>query len=291
MGHSLSGILSPFRSRKDPHRHYKVKINLKFFRNLYQVNSVNGSLLNADFASATVLISFGAVLGVTTPLQLIVMAMCEIAVFATNEWLGLTVLKVFAYQFTWPAYLVVKLCQESFRFELAANLMLLLFCRCPISEHRCWCTPSALTSAWRSAVSCAGTFHRIKKAPSIIRTCLQWSVNFRLRLATGVILVNSPALHLGPVKQERYSSGSFGPVSTPDWPKAMPSTGLSSTLTTRWPLAVSRPLLFHRWSAKKTNSIWWALINLIFRRLEHAFYWQMEKDLFIVWHWTDDLAS
>lgn len=52
------------------------------------------SLLNADFASATVLISFGAVLGVTTPLQLVIMAMCEIALFATNEWLGLTVLQV-----------------------------------------------------------------------------------------------------------------------------------------------------------------------------------------------------
>jgi len=40
------------------------------------------------------LISFGAVLGVTTPLQLIVMAICEMAVFATNEHLGLAVLKI-----------------------------------------------------------------------------------------------------------------------------------------------------------------------------------------------------
>ena len=52
------------------------------------------SLLNADFASATVLISFGAVLGVTTPLQLAVMAVCEIAVFASNEHLGLEILHV-----------------------------------------------------------------------------------------------------------------------------------------------------------------------------------------------------
>lgn len=50
--------------------------------------------MNADFASATVLISFGAVLGVTTPLQLAVMAICEIAIFASNEFLGLSVLKV-----------------------------------------------------------------------------------------------------------------------------------------------------------------------------------------------------
>lgn len=52
------------------------------------------SMLNADFASASVLISFGAVLGVTTPLQLIIMAICEIAVFASNEHLGLHVMEV-----------------------------------------------------------------------------------------------------------------------------------------------------------------------------------------------------
>lgn len=51
-------------------------------------------MLNADFASASVLISFGAVLGVTTPLQLIIMAICEIAVFASNEHLGLHVMEV-----------------------------------------------------------------------------------------------------------------------------------------------------------------------------------------------------
>ncbi|XP_046453026.1 ammonium transporter Rh type B-B-like [Daphnia pulex] len=52
------------------------------------------SLLNADFASATVLISFGAVIGVTTPLQLAVMAVCEIAIFASNEHLGLEILRI-----------------------------------------------------------------------------------------------------------------------------------------------------------------------------------------------------
>lgn len=50
--------------------------------------------MNADLASASVLISFGAVLGVATPLQLVVMALCEVAVFATNEHLGLSVLQV-----------------------------------------------------------------------------------------------------------------------------------------------------------------------------------------------------
>uniref|UniRef100_A0A4D5R9D1 Rh-related protein n=1 Tax=Scolopendra viridis TaxID=118503 RepID=A0A4D5R9D1_SCOVI len=49
------------------------------------------SLLNADFASATVLISFGALLGKTSPLQLLVMAIVEIVIFAANEWVGLHV--------------------------------------------------------------------------------------------------------------------------------------------------------------------------------------------------------
>lgn len=51
------------------------------------------NLLNADFACTTVLISFGAVLGVTTPSQLVIMALCEIAIFSGNEWYGLEVLQ------------------------------------------------------------------------------------------------------------------------------------------------------------------------------------------------------
>ena len=52
------------------------------------------SLLNADFSSATVLISFGAVIGYTTPLQLAVMAVIEIVIFASNEHLGLEIFHV-----------------------------------------------------------------------------------------------------------------------------------------------------------------------------------------------------
>ncbi|XP_046383541.1 ammonium transporter Rh type A isoform X4 [Ischnura elegans] len=51
------------------------------------------SILSADLATAAVLISLGAVLGKTSPLQLLVMAVGEIAVFATNEWLGLHIFK------------------------------------------------------------------------------------------------------------------------------------------------------------------------------------------------------
>lgn len=66
----------------------------RFEENIFYLFVYVCSLLNADFASAAVLISFGAVLGVTTPLQLIVMALCEIAIFSANEWLGLDVIKV-----------------------------------------------------------------------------------------------------------------------------------------------------------------------------------------------------
>ncbi|XP_069832037.1 ammonium transporter Rh type A [Dendropsophus ebraccatus] len=50
----------------------KIKIGIK-------------SMINADFSTATVLISFGAVLGKTSPLQMLIMAILEIAIFACNE--------------------------------------------------------------------------------------------------------------------------------------------------------------------------------------------------------------
>ncbi|KAM8954160.1 ammonium transporter Rh type A [Pelodytes ibericus] len=43
------------------------------------------SMINADFSTATVLISFGAVLGKTSPVQMLIMAILEITVFACNE--------------------------------------------------------------------------------------------------------------------------------------------------------------------------------------------------------------
>ena len=47
------------------------------------------SLFTSDFAAAAVLISFGAVLGRLSPLQMLIMAFMEIVVFQVNEWLGL----------------------------------------------------------------------------------------------------------------------------------------------------------------------------------------------------------
>ena len=47
-----------------------------------------GSMISADFATATVLISFGVVLGVTSPLQLVVMTVMETIIFVINEIIG-----------------------------------------------------------------------------------------------------------------------------------------------------------------------------------------------------------
>ncbi|KAF1388470.1 hypothetical protein PFLUV_G00090550 [Perca fluviatilis] len=50
------------------------------------------SMINADFCTGAVLISFGAVLGKTSPVQLLVMAIFEVTLFSVNEFILLTVL-------------------------------------------------------------------------------------------------------------------------------------------------------------------------------------------------------
>ncbi|KXJ71167.1 ammonium transporter Rh type A-like [Aedes albopictus] len=52
------------------------------------------SLIGADIAAAAVLISMGALLGRTTPMQLLVMTICEIAVFAANEYLQVDLMRI-----------------------------------------------------------------------------------------------------------------------------------------------------------------------------------------------------
>ncbi|KPP78717.1 ammonium transporter Rh type B-like [Scleropages formosus] len=52
------------------------------------------SMINADFCTGAVLISFGAVLGKTSPVQLLIMAVIEVTLFAINEFLVLSVLNV-----------------------------------------------------------------------------------------------------------------------------------------------------------------------------------------------------
>ncbi|XP_048362764.1 ammonium transporter Rh type A [Sphaerodactylus townsendi] len=53
------------------------------------------SIINADFSTATVLISFGAVLGKTSPVQMLIMTVFEITIFACNEYLVTHVFEAF----------------------------------------------------------------------------------------------------------------------------------------------------------------------------------------------------
>ncbi|NXY48043.1 RHAG protein, partial [Ceuthmochares aereus] len=49
------------------------------------------SIINADFSTATALISFGAVLGKTSPVQMLILTVLEITIFACNEHLVLEI--------------------------------------------------------------------------------------------------------------------------------------------------------------------------------------------------------
>ena len=58
------------------------------------MNQFFSSLLVADFCAASVLISFGAVIGKASLSQLILMATIEVVVQSVNEYIGLDYLKV-----------------------------------------------------------------------------------------------------------------------------------------------------------------------------------------------------
>ncbi|NWI95391.1 RHAG protein, partial [Pitta sordida] len=60
--------------------HGKIRVSVK-------------SMINADFSTATALISFGAVLGKTNPIQMLILTILEITIFACNEHLVTTVFK------------------------------------------------------------------------------------------------------------------------------------------------------------------------------------------------------
>lgn len=52
------------------------------------------SMINADFCAGAVLISFGAILGKTGPVQLLLMALLEVVLFGLNEFVLLSLLEV-----------------------------------------------------------------------------------------------------------------------------------------------------------------------------------------------------
>lgn len=66
------------------------------FHNLSYFSISLKSVIEADVSAAVVLISMGALLGRTTPIQLLLMALIEIIVYAGNEYLQLEFLKVFS---------------------------------------------------------------------------------------------------------------------------------------------------------------------------------------------------
>ena len=51
-------------------------------------------MIKADFSTVAVLISFGAVLGKTSPIQMLIMTILEITIFAANEYLVFEVFSV-----------------------------------------------------------------------------------------------------------------------------------------------------------------------------------------------------
>merc|ERR1719315_966140 len=74
------------------HAQFSLK-KIEFFspecENIWPYIDVNvESMISADFATAAVLISFGVVLGITSPLQLILMTVIETVIFVVNEVIG-----------------------------------------------------------------------------------------------------------------------------------------------------------------------------------------------------------
>ncbi|XP_032068378.1 ammonium transporter Rh type A [Thamnophis elegans] len=57
------------------------------------VHNTIESMINADFSTAAVLISFGAILGKTSPVQMLILTIFEITIFVCNEHLVVNVLK------------------------------------------------------------------------------------------------------------------------------------------------------------------------------------------------------
>jgi len=67
----------------------KIDFSSPDCENIWPYIDVNiESLISADFATAAVLISFGVVLGITSPLQLIIMTVIETIIFVVNEFIG-----------------------------------------------------------------------------------------------------------------------------------------------------------------------------------------------------------
>lgn len=54
----------------------------------------SSSLINADFCVGSVCVAFGAILGKTSPVQLLIMTLFQVTLFAVNEYILLNLLHV-----------------------------------------------------------------------------------------------------------------------------------------------------------------------------------------------------
>lgn len=78
-------------------------------------------IIEADISAAVVLISMGALLGRTTPIQLLLMSLIEVIVYAANEFCQLELLKVYILNSRWIL---------ASRFQIVLSLVCLMLCDC-----------------------------------------------------------------------------------------------------------------------------------------------------------------
>merc|ERR1712032_722034 len=106
-----------------------------------------GTMLSADFAAAAVLISFGVVLGVATPLQLLVMTVLEITIFVINEVIGRSYIGAVDAGDT----IFVHIFGAYFGLTVARVLARPDISKCNVGRRRCrWCMCRYDAHTWRS---------------------------------------------------------------------------------------------------------------------------------------------
>lgn len=89
-------------------------------------------VIEADVSAAVVLISMGALLGRTTPIQLLFMALIEVVVYAANEYFQLELLKVgFHRSLNWCVHMYHHASSALHQIIIA----LLLLQQCTHSSH------------------------------------------------------------------------------------------------------------------------------------------------------------
>lgn len=93
--YTLQNGYIPYERRRLLRLYTQMNVNMRFnVRSILPCRISLDSLIGADIAAAAVLISMGALLGRVTPIQLLVMGLVEIFVFAFNEHIQLELFKI-----------------------------------------------------------------------------------------------------------------------------------------------------------------------------------------------------